>query len=346
MKCIVGMSGGVDSSVSAFLMKERGFEVIGCTFKMFDSEGSKKAVADAQQVANFLGVQHEVVDCRDDFKKYVMDYFIDSYSNGLTPNPCVMCNKFLKFKYLDEIRKKHTADFMATGHYAIIKKATSGVGTDDSVELHRAKDSSRDQSYFLYALSQAILSRLVFPLGEYTKPHVRKIAGENGIHVAQKSDSQDICFIPDNDYVSFLQQHAAGGFQEGNIVSTSGEVLGRHSGVVHYTVGQRRGLGLSGGPFFVQKIDATRNEIIVSRQKDQEETVVHLRNVNFINGEFTGDCQAQLRLCGRKTAASVCRNTDTNGYFIKLHAREFGIAPGQSCVFYADTKVIGGGVIA
>jgi tRNA-specific 2-thiouridylase len=327
-------------------MREKGFEVIGCTFKMFDSEGSKKAVDDAQQVAKFLGIQHEVADCIEDFKKYVMDYFIDSYSNGLTPNPCVMCNKFLKFKYLNEIREKHDADFMVTGHYAIVKKIVTDAGTVSSAELHRAKDSSRDQSYFLYALNQAILSRLMFPLGEYTKPHVRKIAGENGIHVAQKSDSQDICFIPDNDYVSFLRQHAASGFQEGNIVSASGEVLGRHSGIVHYTVGQRRGLGLSGGPFFVQKIDAARNEIIVSRQKDQEEeTVVRLRNVNFINGEYIGDCQAQLRLCGKKVAASVCWNTDTDGYFVKLHAREFGIAPGQSCVFYADSRVIGGGVI-
>ncbi|MDR1361888.1 MAG: tRNA 2-thiouridine(34) synthase MnmA [Holosporaceae bacterium] len=340
MKCIVGMSGGVDSSVSALLMKQKGFDTIGCTFKMFDSAGSCRAVDDAKQVAEFLGIRHETIDCRNDFKKYVMDYFVDSYGSGTTPNPCVMCNKFLKFKYLDEIRERHGADLMATGHYArTIMPAVGG-----EMELHRAQDSSRDQSYFLYALDQTILSRLMFPLGEYNKPHVRKIAEENGIHVAQKSDSQDICFIPDNDYISFLRQHSADGFREGNITDSSGAILGRHRGIVYYTVGQRKGLGLSDGPFFVQKIDVDRNEIIVSRQKDNpQETIIYLRNVNFINGEFLGDCKVQVRLCGKKLSAGVAKNSD--GYFVRLHDLEFGIAPGQSCVFFDNSRVIGGGVM-
>ncbi|GHU16658.1 tRNA-specific 2-thiouridylase MnmA [Alphaproteobacteria bacterium] len=378
IRCVVGMSGGVDSAVSTFLMRERGYDVIGCTFRMFDSPGSQKAIADAKQIANFLGVNHEVVECASDFKKHVMDYFVDSYENGLTPNPCIMCNKFLKFHYLDEVRKKFDADFLVTGHYARIKRDESDPFSN--IELHRATDSSRDQSYFLYAVDPEILAHAIFPLGEYEKPFVREIAAKNGIHVAQKSDSQDICFIPDKDYVSFIKRYqrdfgcgcttrithaeavstskialayneeggeVSGGSNvtlAGNIVDRDGKVLGKHNGIVNYTIGQRKGLGLSGGPFFVCAIDASRNEIVVSPKENLREDIVHLKDVKFFNGEFLGECQVQVRLCSTRTSAYVCKNAD-GSYFVKLHTPEFGIAKGQHCVFFDDTKVIGGGAI-
>ncbi|MDR2681842.1 MAG: tRNA 2-thiouridine(34) synthase MnmA [Holosporaceae bacterium] len=343
IRCVVGMSGGVDSAVSTFLMRERGYDVVGCTFRMFDSPGSQKAVADAKQIAEFLGVRHEVVECAADFKEYVMDYFVNSYENGLTPNPCIMCNKFLKFHYLDEVRKKYDADFLVTGHYAKIKR--NEADPFSSVELHRAEDKTRDQSYFLYAVDPNILRRAIFPLGGYAKPTVRQIAAQNGIHVAQKSDSQDICFIPDRDYVSFIRRYSTNnsGFESGNIVDRNGIVLGRHKGIVNYTIGQRKGLNLSGGPFFVCAIDAIRNEIVVSHLENLRENVVHLRDVRFLNGEFLGDCQVQVRLCSKRTNASVCKNSEE--YFVQLYSPEFGIAKGQHCVFFDDTRVIGGGII-
>ncbi|GHU14366.1 tRNA-specific 2-thiouridylase MnmA [Alphaproteobacteria bacterium] len=381
IRCVVGMSGGVDSAVSTFLVRERGYDVIGCTFRMFDSPGSQKAIADAKQIADFLGVKHEVVECASDFKKHVMDYFVDSYENGLTPNPCIMCNKFLKFHYLDEVRRKYDADFLVTGHYARIKRDESDPFSN--VELHRAIDRSRDQSYFLYAVDPEILAHAIFPLGEYKKPFVREIAAQNSIHVAQKSDSQDICFIPDRDYVSFVKRYQRDGgcttgifsssetastskiglayvsegseaengssfklvgFENGNIVDRDGKVLGKHKGIVNYTIGQRKGLGLSGGPFFVCAIDASRNEVVVSSKENILEDIVHLKDVKFLNGEFLGECQAQVRLCSTRASACVCKDSDGN-YFVKLYSPEYGIAKGQHCVFFDDTRVIGGGAI-
>ena len=264
MKCVVGMSGGVDSSTSAFLMKEHGYDVIGCTLKLFNNENADASVRDARSVAKFLKIPIEVLDCTEDFKRYVIDYFVDYYRNGKTPSPCVMCNEFIKFKYLDEFRKKCEADLLVTGHYAKIKRYES------FAELHQGASLKRDQSYFLYAVDQSILVHADFPLGNHeSKSVTRTIAKKAGIQVAEKPDSQDICFILNNDYISFIKQELKGifEFKTGNIVDVNGKILGQHNGIINYTIGQRKGLGLSGGPFFVYRIDVERNEIIVSNKE-------------------------------------------------------------------------------
>ena len=337
MKCVVGLSGGVDSSTTAFLLKKRGCEVIGCTFKMFETESSARAIADAKKVANFLEIPHEVIDCVADFRHFVIDNFVSSYEGGCTPNPCVLCNRYVKFKYLDAFREKHNADLLATGHYArLIRK-------NGETQLHQATDLTRDQSYFLYRVPQEILARMVFPLGEFTKTHVREIAKEIGLCTAEKADSQDVCFINTDTYVDFVKQHSAATVQSGDIVDTNGKVLGRHNGTINYTIGQRKGLGLAGGPYFVCRIDPERNLVVVSDKAGVKRDTIMLSSVVFVNDEVLGDCKVKIRSSNKKTPAQICKNED--GYFVQLSQPEYGVAKGQHCVFFRDDRVLGGGVI-
>lgn len=336
MKCIVGMSGGVDSSTTVALMKQKYDEVIGCTFKMFDSPKTEAAIEDAKKVADFLKIKHIVVDCRNDFKKCVMDNFVESYKKGETPNPCVLCNNFVKFKYLNAVREENLADMMATGHYARI------VRNQNQAELHQASDLTKDQSYFLYKLNQSVLRFIEFPLGEFTKVQTRQIAREIGIHVAEKSESQDVCFIPDNDYISFVKKNSGESFP-GNIVDESENILGRHHGTINYTIGQRKGLGLSGGPFFVKEIRSGSNEVVVTNKIGVRINLLKLAEVNFINGEYLGPCEVKIRSTGRKISAGVRKSNDE--YIVDIISEEYGAAKGQHCVFYSQDKVIGGGII-
>jgi tRNA-specific 2-thiouridylase len=331
------MSGGVDSSTSSALMKERGFEVIGCTFKMFESEKSRAAIDNARKVADFLKIEHEVVDCVHDFKKYVMDYFIESYENGVTPNPCVMCNKFIKFKYIDDFRRKHGADILVTGHYVQLRKK------GDRVELFQAEELRKDQSYFLYGVDREILKVAEFPLGGHPKSRTRELARQFGIHVADQSESQDICFLMNNDYVSFIKERSDKSYANGNIVDTSGNVVGKHSGTINYTIGQRKGLGLSGGPFFVCGIDSTNNRVVVSDKDAVKVDTLFLKNVKFINEEYIGECEVKIRSINQKNAAEIMKTSD--GYCVKLRKPEYGVAPGQHCVFYDGNVLLGGGVL-
>lgn len=357
MRCVVGLSGGVDSATSAYLMKKRGYEVIGCTLKLFDNEKSAASINDAQEVAKFLGVPVEIVDCSADFSKCVIEKFIEYYKCGKTPSPCVICNEFIKFKYLNDIRRKYNADLLVTGHYAQIKRPGNAGKT--SIELHQAIAKDRDQSYFLYAVGSEVLSFAEFPLGNFaSKADVRKLACEIGIKVAEKSDSQDICFIPNNDHMEFLKNrerkgccncnnfhdNAAGGV----IRDTSGKILGYHKGIVNYTIGQRKGLGLSGGPFFVSHIDVAKNEIVVASKEEIRVQKLQLKNVKFIGAPFEGLCQVKIRSCGAKIAAKISsKNAVDNrkNFDVEMLEREYGAAPGQHCVFYEDTKVLGGGEI-
>ena len=342
MKCVVGMSGGVDSSTSAFLMKEHGYDVIGCTLKLFNNEKADASVRDARSVAKFLKIPIEVLDCTEDFKRYVIDYFVDYYRNGKTPSPCVMCNEFIKFKYLDEFRKKCEADLLVTGHYAKIKRYES------FAELHQGASLKRDQSYFLYAVDQSILVHADFPLGNHeSKSVTRTIAKKAGIQVAEKPDSQDICFILNNDYISFIKQELKGifEFKTGNIVDVNGKILGQHNGIINYTIGQRKGLGLSGGPFFVYRIDVERNEIIVSNKEKIKAKKIHLNNTKFINSPFEGECKVKIRSNGEKIRANISYDSDQQCWCVDLLETEYGAAQGQHCVFYDGDKILGGGEI-
>ena len=341
MKYVLGMSGGVDSSTSAAILKNKGHEVIGCTLKIFDSPKMEASIADAQKVAAFLGIKHEVVDCVADFKKYVIDYFTNSYKNGQTPNPCVMCNENVKFKFLEQFRRKHEADFLATGHYVNLNRE------GERLMLKPAKDPRRDQSYFLYAVDREILLHAEFVLGNFEKSETRALAKQLGIPVAEKKDSQDICFIPNNDYVAYLRENLRNPCdfccKKGHIVTEDGKILGDHDGIIEYTVGQRKGLGLCGGPFFVKELDAARNAVVVTDHDGIKVNSIDLSDVKFLNGEFIGDCLVKYRSSGRKIKAEILKNA--NSYVVKLAAPEFGVAKGQHCVFYLDDCVVGGGVI-
>ena len=342
MKCVVGMSGGVDSSTAAFLMKERGYDVVGCTLKLFNNEKAEASIRDAQSVAKFLKIQIEVLDCVQDFQQYVIDYFIDYYKNGKTPSPCVICNEFIKFRYLNEFRKKHEADLLVTGHYAKIKRGGS------FSELHQGASSKRDQSYFLYAVDQSILYYTEFPLGNHeSKSVTRDIAKKAGIQVAEKPDSQDICFILNNDYISFIKHELKGTFEfkSGNIVDTNGKTLGQHNGIINYTIGQRKGLGLSGGPFFVYRINAERNEIIVSNKEEIQAKKIYLTNVKFINSPFEGECKVKIRSNGEKIRARLFYDSDRKCWCVDLLEKEYGAAQGQHCVFFDGDRILGGGEI-
>lgn len=342
MKAIVGLSGGVDSSVAALLMRQKGFEIIGCTLKMQESEKVRESINDAKKIADFLNAPHFVLDCVNDFSEFVINYFIESYKNGTTPNPCIICNSLVKFKYLNDFREKQGADIIVTGHYAIIKKQNK------KVELYQADDLLKDQSYFLYLLEKNILLNTEFPIGQYSKKRIREIAKENGLIVATKPDSQDVCFIENNDYISFIKSKVNIASVEGNIVDVSGNVIGRHNGIVNYTIGQRKGLKLSNGPFFVSRINAAKNEIIVSNKEGIKSESIKLVNVKFINEEFSGDCFAKVRSSGKKIKCNVQsykNDCSEKEWIVNLLEPEYGAAKGQHCVFFDGNKILGGGEI-
>ena len=366
-RVVVAMSGGVDSSVVAALLAEAGYDVVGVTLQLYDhGEATHRKgaccagqdIEDAQRVAARLGVPHYVLDFESRFREKVIDSFTQSYASGETPVPCIACNRFIKFADLFETAKDLGADFLATGHY--ISSRPIGRG---GRALFRAKDASRDQSYFLFATTRDQLRLLRFPLGGLAKSEVRELARRHGLEVADKPDSQDICFVPSGHYTDVVERLAPGAAVPGDIVHTDGRVLGRHAGVIHYTVGQRRGLGLGamqGGrtsdPLFVVRLDAARARVVVGPREALETRAVDLRDVNWI-----GDGQlSDLPACGLDILARV-RSTrppvparllapEGNRARIVFASGEFGVSPGQACVFYDgdgdEARVLGGGFIA
>jgi len=362
-RVVVAMSGGVDSSVVAALLMRGGYDVIGITLQLYDHGAilhhkgaccAGQDIHDARLVAAHLGIPHYVLDYEERFRRKVIDPFAQSYAAGETPIPCVSCNSGIKFADLFETAQDLGADVLATGHY--VSSQPDGRG---GRALHRALDHSRDQSYFLFATTKAQLALLRFPLGEMEKTHVRSLAHAFGLTVADKDDSQDICFVPAGKYSDFIAQISPAAAVPGEIIHIDGRVLGRHAGVIHYTIGQRRGLGLgginSGEPLYVVRLDASNARVIVGPRHALATRIVYLRGLNWLgDGELTDVPAGGLELCVRvrSTRAPVPAflHAGNDVAWVELAADEDGVSPGQACVFYASAepqaRVLGGGFIA
>jgi len=338
-KILLGMSGGVDSSVSAILLQKMGYEVVGVTV---DFTGDKKKEAeDAKKVCEMLGIQHYVYDARNEFQEKVVKPFICCYQNCLTPNPCVECNRYLKFGKMYEFAQSLGIHKMATGHYAKIEKNEAG-----EYCLKKSASGSKDQSYVLYSIPKEVLPYVVFPLEGYTnKEEIRKIAEEEQLPIAQKPDSQDICFIPDGDYAKFLEIMGQVA-KPGNIVNREGKVLGTHQGLHHYTIGQRRGLGIANPvPLFVLDFHQEKNELIVGEEAELYQDTFSITDVNWLTETVPEQLEAMVKIRYHAKEAP-CKVTCQNGKVeVKLQEPQRGITPGQSAVFYMGDRVIGGGKI-
>lgn len=339
----VAMSGGVDSSVAAAMLVDQGCEVIGITMKV-SSYGSEASIEDAKRVASKLGIAHYVVDLCNIFNKHVIKSFIEEYRHGRTPNPCVICNRLIKFGELLKRAQSFGAQRIATGHYARL-------GYDEASGrrlLLRGKDKSKDQSYVLYRLTQEQLERAIFPLGDATKAKTRQLAAELGLDIAEKQDSQEICFAPNQDYPAFLEAAAPELVKPGQIVTTDGKVLGEHRGIAFYTVGQRKRLGISvGRPMYVVRIDAKTNTVVVGDDTDLYGTKVIIKDINLISIE---DIASDLAVTAKiryntKDSAAVVRASFKNMAEVCFEQPQRAITPGQSVVMYQKDVVVGGGTI-
>ena len=351
---VVAMSGGVDSSTVAGIMKKQGYKVIGITLKLYDNGKelvtskqccSGQDIMDAKRVANKLNIEHKILYYQNKFKQGVIDNFVDSYLKGETPIPCVQCNQTVKFKDLLEVSKDLNADAMITGHY--VKSITSNTETS----LYRAIDENRDQSYFLFNTSKDQLNYLRFPLGGMLKNETREIAKQLELNVADKPDSQDICFVPNGDYASVIQKFKPESLQKGNVKDLDGKVIGIHNGIVNFTIGQRKGIQVSDKvPLYVLKINSDKNEIIVGPREKLGKKIINLDNLNLLvdKNEFNKEIFVKVRSTGKLLDAKIDIN-ENNTAKVNLKISEDGISPGQACVFYKQDefgyKVLGGGWI-
>ncbi len=349
-KVIVGMSGGVDSAVTAYLLKEAGYEVIGVTLRTWladdGEEGRCCEIDDARRVAWKLDIPYHTFNCTSDFDEKVIKPFVDSYICGLTPNPCIECNRYVKWERMLYAAKVLGADYIATGHYAYIERCDNG-----RYAVKKALHDKKDQTYMLYKLTQDQLAHTLMPLGKYSKDEVREIAARIGLSVASKPDSQEICFVPDDDYAGFIEKSGAEIPKEGNFVDENGKVLGKHKGIIHYTVGQRKGLGLAmGTPVFVKEIRADKDEVVIGSEASLYSDVVICDDVNFqsIERPEIGEkvrCRAKIRY-HHKAADAYIEMIDENRLKITFDDPVKAATPGQSAVFYDENDcVVGGGII-
>ncbi len=344
---LVGMSGGVDSSAAAILLIKEGYFVGGVTLKLLDCLSQNHPLNeadDARAVAEKIGILHTVLNLSTDFKTMVADKFISEYQCARTPNPCIECNRYIKFGKMLDFALENGYDGIATGHYAQIKyNEESG-----RYLLKKAKDLTKDQSYVLYSLSQHTLAHTLFPLGKYTKAEVREIAEQNGFINARKKDSQDICFIPDGDYADFITKQTGQTFSEGNYLDVNGNKLGKHRGIIHYTIGQRKGLGIIfGEPRFVISKDAETNAVILGKNEDLFSDTCTVHSVNWIQIETLTEPMrvcAKTRYSQKETPATISPTKEGN-VFVQFDEKVRAISSGQACVFYDGDSVVGGGTI-
>lgn len=349
-KVVVGMSGGVDSSVAAYLLKEQGYDVIGVTMQLWDGEDVEgnccglTAAEDARAVAYRIGIPHYVMNFKKVFKEKVIDYFVEEYLNAETPNPCIACNRYVKWEALLHRAMELGADYIATGHYAnIVKHPVTGRFTLKTAD-------NKDQSYALYNLTQEQLSRTLMPDGAYSKKEIRAIAEKIGLRVADKPDSQDICFVPDGDYSEFIRKNTDAVISEGDFVDSEGNVIGRHKGITNYTIGQRKGLGIAlGVPAYVTAIDREKNRVVIGSNEDLFKKRVIVKNYNSMGlGELKDEvhCYGKLRY-NQKKAPCVIRPFGEEGKYIEaiFDEPQRAVTPGQAAVFYDGEYVAGGGVI-
>lgn len=354
-RVVVGMSGGVDSSVAAYLLKEQGYDVIGVTMQIWQDEPEQlleehggccglSAVDDARRVAASLGIPYYVMNFKKEFKAHVMDYFVDEYIHGRTPNPCIACNRYVKWESLLKRSMDIGADYIATGHYARIERLENG-----RYALRKSVTAAKDQTYALYNLTQDQLARTLMPVGEYSKDQIREIARAIGLKVADKPDSQEICFIPDNDYAKFIDENAGSVPPEGNFVDREGHILGRHKGITHYTVGQRRGLNLAlGYPVFVTAIRPETNEVVVGTGDQVFSDVLVCDHLNWmafdgLHGEKR-PVTAKIRY-SHKGAPCVVEEAGNGRLVCRFEEPQRAATPGQAVVFYDGEYVAGGGII-
>jgi len=349
-RVVVAMSGGVDSSVAALLLQEAGYDVVGVTMRLFTADNADtlsvytkgcctlEDVDDARRVCQIIGAPHYLLNFEREFQEHVIDYFCQEYERGRTPHPCLACNEKIKFSFLLERALGLDADYVATGHYARV------VQRDGGYRLLKGVDVSKDQSYALYTLRQQELSRVLLPVGSYAKTEIREIARQGGLPVADKQDSQEICFIPSGDYRAFLAERVQP--KPGNIVDSDGRVLGSHTGVHNFTIGQRKGLGVFGPmPLYVVGIRANRNEVVVGGAQELLQTALYASSVSFPNGSLDGPTEVTAKIRYKASESPATLTPSGDGVVIRFHQPQRAITPGQAVAFYQGEELLGGGII-